>query len=94
MVEKDQTVGPDKAIKTDGTESLARKRKKMTRTHALLKLLELGPLTRKEIRHYSGWTEKTIKFVMAGAARNRTIVSLCGKWHRRYENGLLQKDTL
>ena len=66
----------------------------MTRTYALLKLLELGPLSRKDIREITGWAEKKLKFVIAGAANKGTIMSLDGIWYRRYEDGVLQKDTL
>ena len=66
----------------------------MTRTQALLKLLELGPLPRKEIREITGWPEQRLKFVIAGAANNRTIASIKGIWYRRYKDGVLQKDTL
>jgi hypothetical protein len=66
----------------------------MTRTYALLRLLELGPLERKEIRQITEWSEKNLKYVLAGAARNGTVECLDGKWHRRFEDGVLQKDTL
>ncbi len=66
----------------------------MTRTYALLRLLELGPLDRKEIREITGWSEQNLKYVLAGAARNQTVTSLYGKWHRKYEDGVFQKDTL
>jgi len=66
----------------------------MTRTYALLKLLELGPLSRKDIREITGWAEQKLKFVIAGAANKGTITSIDGIWYRQYENGLLQKNTL
>lgn len=66
----------------------------MTRTYALLKLLELGPLNRKEIREITGWPETKLKFVIAGAANKGTITSVNGIWYRQYENGLLAENTL
>jgi len=66
----------------------------MTRTYALLKLLELGPLNRKDIREITGWAEQKLKFVIAGAANKGTITSIDGIWYRQYEDGVLQKDTL
>lgn len=66
----------------------------MTRTYALLRLLELGPLTRQEIRYVTGWTEKKLKFVLHGQSNVGRVQLLDGKWHRRYEDGVLQKDTL
>ena len=66
----------------------------MTRTYALLRLLELGPLTRKEIREITGWAEDKLKYVIAGAANKKTIWSVNGKWFRRYPNGTLQKELI
>lgn len=66
----------------------------MTRTYALLRLLELGPLNRKELREITGWHEDKLKYVLAGAANKGTITSIDGKWLRQYPNGVLQKDTL
>ena len=66
----------------------------MTRTYALLRLLELGPLTRKEIREITGWAEKKLKFVLHGQCNTGKVELFEGKWHRRYEDGVLQKITL
>lgn len=66
----------------------------MTRTYALLKLLELGPLTRKELREITGWPEERLKFVLHGQSKVGRVESCDGKWYRRYEDGVLQKDTL
>lgn len=66
----------------------------MTRTYALLRLLELGPLDRKEFREITGWPEQKLKYVLHGASNNGTVQSHEGKWHRRYKDGLLQKDSL
>ena len=36
----------------------------MTRSYALLKLLEHGPLSRREIIEITGWTEKQVHSVL------------------------------
>lgn len=66
----------------------------MTRTYALLRLLELGPLERKEIRNITGWPEEKLKFVLHGQRNTGRVQLHEGKWHRRYEDGVLQTDTL
>lgn len=66
----------------------------MTRTYALLRLLELGPLTRKEMREITGWEEMKLRFVLAGLARKRMVASLQGVWYRWYEDGSFQKNDL
>ena len=66
----------------------------MTRTYALLRLLELGPLTRKEIREITGWAEDKLKFVLHGQCNAGKIERHEGKWHRRFEDGTLQTETL
>jgi predicted transcriptional regulator len=37
----------------------------MTRTHALKKLLEHGPLTRREIIEITGWNPKQVHYTLA-----------------------------
>ena len=66
----------------------------MTRTYALLKLLELGPLTRKEIREITGWPEDRLKFVLHGQNNNGKVENHEGIWYRRYEDGTLQTATV
>lgn len=66
----------------------------MTRTYALLKLLELGPLSRKDIRAITGWPEDKLKFVLAGATNNGKVKNVEGIWHRRYEDDSLQTATV
>ena len=66
----------------------------MTRTYTLLRLLELGPLTRKEIREITGWAEDKLKYVLHGQRNVGRVELYEGKWHRRYKNGVLQKITL
>ena len=66
----------------------------MTRTYALLRLLELGPLDRKEIRQITGWPEERLKFVLHGQSNVGKVQLHEGKWHRRYEDGVLQTFTL
>ena len=66
----------------------------MTRTYALLKLLELGPLDRKEIREITGWSEQKLKFVLHGQSNVGNVQLHEGKWHRRYKDGVLQTVTL
>ena len=66
----------------------------MTRTYALLKLLELGPLTRKEIREITGWPENKVQGLISYLSNMRKIVFLDNKWTREYPNGRLQTETL
>lgn len=66
----------------------------MTRTYALLRLLELGPLTRKEIREITGWPEEKLRCVLLGQYNNGRIESHEKKWHRRYSDGSLQTETI
>lgn len=66
----------------------------MTRTYALLRLLELGPLDRKEIREITGWPEDKLKYVLHGQYNVGNIQKHEGKWHRRYKDGALQKVTV
>lgn len=66
----------------------------MTRTYALLKLLELGPLDRKQIREITGWSEDKLKYVIAGAADKGDVRNVEGIWYRRYPDRTLQTATL
>ena len=66
----------------------------MTRTYALLKLLELGPLNRKDIREITGWPESKLKFVLAGATNTGKVENHEGLWFRRYPDGTLQEATV
>lgn len=66
----------------------------MTRTYALLRLLELGPLTRKEIRDITGWPEERLKFVLHGQKNVGKVENHEGIWFRRYEDGSLQEATV
>lgn len=66
----------------------------MTRTYALLKLLELGPLDRKELREITGWSETKLRFVLHGQSNVGKVQNHEGKWHRRYPNGTLQGQTV
>lgn len=66
----------------------------MTRTYALLRLLELGPLERRQIREITGWAEDKLKFVLHGQSQVGKVVNVDGKWYRRYENGVLQENDL
>lgn len=45
----------------------------MTKTYAMLKLLEHGPLTRQEIREITRWTEKQIHSTLQYLAREEKI---------------------
>ena len=67
--------------------------KGMTRTYALLKLLDLGPLNRKEIRDITGWPEKDLKHVIKGCAMNDTIKNVNRQWYRCID-GVLQTNNL
>ena len=66
----------------------------MTRTYALLKLLELGPLTRQEIRNITGWPEEKLRFVLHGQKNNGKVENHEGLWFRRYPDGTLQEATV
>lgn len=66
----------------------------MTRTYALLRLLELGPLERKEIRQITGWPEQKLKYVLQGQFNSGNVERKDGKWHRRYKDGTLQTETV
>lgn len=66
----------------------------MTRTYALLRLLELGPLTRKEIREITGWPEAKLRFVLHGQTNVGKVENHEGIWFRRYKDGSLQTATL
>lgn len=66
----------------------------MTRTYALLKLLELGPLKRQEIREITGWTEQRLRFVLHGQKNTGKVENHEGIWYRRYEDGTLQTETV
>ena len=66
----------------------------MTRTYALLRLLELGPLDRKQLREITGWDEQKLRFVLHGQRNVGRVENHEGKWHRRYEDGSLQKIDL
>jgi hypothetical protein len=66
----------------------------MTRTYALLRLLELGPLTRKEIREITGWPEQKLRFVLHGQSNVGKVQNHEGIWYRRYEDGSLQTETV
>ncbi len=66
----------------------------MTRTYALLRLLELGPLTRKEIREITGWPEAKLRFVLHGQKNVGKVKNHEGLWYRRYEDRSLQTETV
>jgi hypothetical protein len=66
----------------------------MTRTYALERLLELGPLTRKEIREITGWPENKLKFVIKGLAQKGSVECHEKFWFKRYPDGSLQTATL
>lgn len=66
----------------------------MTRSYALMRLLELGPLTRKEIRDITGWPEEKLKRVINGLERQKKVRNVDGIWHRRYEDRSLQSETV
>lgn len=65
----------------------------MTRTYVLLKLLELGPLTRKEIREITGYTELQIKYVMRSLAAEEKIVSKDRLWYRCINGNIIDGQT-
>lgn len=66
----------------------------MTRTYALLKLLELGPLTRKEIREITGWPENKVQGLISYLSNMGRIVFFKDKWTREYPDGRLQTETI
>lgn len=52
----------------------------MTRTYAMLKLLEHGPLTRDELRTITGWTERQLHVTLAHLSSTNKIFSAKKKW--------------
>jgi hypothetical protein len=52
----------------------------MTKTYALQKLLEHGPLTREELRVITGWTERQIHSTLAHCSREQKIVKEKKAW--------------
>lgn len=66
----------------------------MTRTYALLRLLELGPLTRKEIREISGWTEARVQGLISYLSNMDRIRFIDNKWVRVYPDGSLAQTTV
>jgi hypothetical protein len=66
----------------------------MTRTYALLKLLELGPLTRKEIREITGWPEDKVQGLISYLSSKSRIIFWDNKWTKAYPNGTLQTETI
>ena len=66
----------------------------MTRTYALLKLLELGPLDRKQIREITGWPEEKLRYVLHVQSNVGKVENREGIWFRRYKDGSLQEATL
>jgi predicted transcriptional regulator len=52
----------------------------MTRSYALKKLLEHGPLTRREILEITGWKVKQVHFTLAYLAHTGAIVKQEKAW--------------
>ena len=52
----------------------------MSRTHALKKLLEHGPLSRQEIVEITGWKAKQVHFTLAYLAEIGAIVKQEKNW--------------
>lgn len=52
----------------------------MSRSYALRKLLEHGPLTRREIVEITGWKEKQVHFTLAYLAQTGAIVKQEKAW--------------
>lgn len=52
----------------------------MTRTYAMMKLLEHGGLTRKELIDITGWTCRQVHSVLAHLAFNEKIVKDKKMW--------------
>jgi predicted transcriptional regulator len=52
----------------------------MSRTHALKKLLEHGPLTRREIVEITGWKAKQVHFTLAYLSQTGAIVKQEKAW--------------
>lgn len=56
----------------------------MTRTYALKRLLEHGPLTTRQICVITGWTSKQVHHAIDGMLESEVVVMLRGsrtKWH-------------
>lgn len=52
----------------------------MTKTYALQKLLEHGPLTRRELREITGWTERGLHYTLAYCSQAGKIVKDKKAW--------------
>jgi len=52
----------------------------MTRSYVLKKLLEHGPLTRREILEITGWKVKQVHFTLAYLAQTGAIVKHGKAW--------------
>jgi len=52
----------------------------MTRTHALLKLLDHGPLTMGEIITITGWPARSARKTVSHLSETGRIESAGGKW--------------
>ena len=62
----------------------------MTRSHALLKLLEHGPLNRREIVEITGWTEKQVHSVLQYLVQLEKIAKDKKLWVNT--NGVFEKN--
>jgi DNA-binding IclR family transcriptional regulator len=62
----------------------------MTRSYALLKLLEHGPLSRREIVEITGWTEKHVHSVLQYLAELGKIAKDKKLWVNT--NGVFEKN--
>ncbi len=65
----------------------------MTRTEVIQKLLMHGPLTRKQIREITGYTELQIKYVMRSLAAEEKIVSKDRLWYRCINGNIIDGQT-
>lgn len=64
----------------------------MTRSYALLKLLEHGPLSRSEILEITGWTKQQVHSVLQYLAELEKIIKDKKLWVNT--NGIFEKNNI
>ena len=57
---------------------------KLTKSYAMLELLNHGPLTRQELIEITGWTAKQVKNILSHLLDRGQIKSEGRKWHLQW----------
>ena len=57
---------------------------KVTKSYAMLELLNHGPLTRQELIEITGWTAKQVKNILSHLLDRGQIKSEGRKWHLQW----------